>query len=94
MTDFYDPYGQFIILDRVHDAIQALANAIPFPAGQFFTAGWSRICGEHRYAFKDLLEILFGFRLEVILDRSLEKDLLADWNGYILLLFILKLFLC
>ena len=54
MANFYDPDGQFIILNRVDDAITSLAKSILFLAGEFFAAGRTRICRETLYFYQNL----------------------------------------
>jgi len=36
MTNRHNPYGKFIILDRINYAVSSLAKAVPFLSSQFF----------------------------------------------------------
>jgi len=60
VADPDDPYGQFIILDGIHDAIRSLTHAISLLARQFLAALWTGIFGELRDAFEDPGQILLG----------------------------------
>lgn len=46
LADPYDGDGRAGILDRVQDAIVALADAVFVFAGEFFRTRWTRIVGE------------------------------------------------
>jgi hypothetical protein len=77
MADLNNPNCQFIVLDRINNSISALADTIPFPAGQFFTTGRARIFGKQLNAIKDFLEIFSGYRLEIFFYGSLEEDVIC-----------------
>jgi hypothetical protein len=49
MTDLHDNNYQPVILDRVNNAIDALAKTIPLLTGKFLTSYWSRIVTEGMY---------------------------------------------
>ncbi len=71
MGDGYYPNRQLIVLDRVDNPIQSLAQPIPFLAGQFLRPPRPRVLGERIDTLEDFLHIFFGYFGEV---PSLKRD--------------------
>jgi len=38
-------YGQFVVFNRVYDAVVALANAVKTLAGELLASWWARLAG-------------------------------------------------
>jgi len=56
-----DSDDQYIIIDRIKDAVSALPNPIPLLARQLFASGRSRIFGQRPDGGHDVARLLFGY---------------------------------
>ena len=88
LADLDGPYGQFLILDRINNAVCALTGTIPFQAGHFLATGGTRITGKHCNTIEDSPEIFFWCGLEILLNGALEGDFICGQLSSILERFI------
>jgi hypothetical protein len=74
MPDLDDPDGDHLVLDRIHDPVSALTDAIPIPAGQLLAARGPWVFRQPLDAAKDPPEIFLGYVSEVLLDAFPKAD--------------------
>jgi hypothetical protein len=60
VPNLYDDDLQNVILNLIDDAIDALAQPIPFPTGKFFASRGAGVFSQVLKAFQDAMDVFCG----------------------------------
>jgi hypothetical protein len=77
VADLDHPDCEFIILDRIDNAVISLTNAVFFLPGKFFAANWTGIVGKPADPIDDPLKIAPWNSFKILPDGITEKNIIG-----------------
>lgn len=77
VADLDHPDGQFVILDRIDNAVISLTNAVFFLSGELFASNWTGIFDKSADPIDDPLQVAPWNSFKVLPDGISEKNIIG-----------------